>query len=37
MQGTPAASRAFWVAQETRVRAIKARIEARWHRRMASR
>ncbi|MGA7994424.1 MAG: transglycosylase SLT domain-containing protein [Bradyrhizobium sp.] len=36
-QGTPAASRAFWVAQETRVRAIKARIEARWHRRMASR
>jgi len=36
-QGTPAASRAFWAAQETRVRAIKARIEARWHRRMASR
>jgi hypothetical protein len=36
-QGTPAASRAFWAAQETRVRAIRARIEARWHRRMASR
>jgi hypothetical protein len=36
-QGTPAASRAFWAAQETRVRAIKARIAARWHRRMASR
>jgi len=35
-QGTPAASRAFWAAQETRVRAIKARIEARWHR-LASR
>jgi soluble lytic murein transglycosylase-like protein len=35
-QGTPAASRAFWVAHEARVRAIKARIEARWHR-LASR
>jgi hypothetical protein len=31
-QGTPAASRAFWTAHEARVRAIKARIEARWHR-----
>ncbi len=36
-QGTPAASRAFWAAQEARVRAIKARIAARWHRRLASR
>jgi transglycosylase-like protein with SLT domain len=35
-QGTPAASRAFWAAHEARVRAIKARIEARWHR-LASR
>lgn len=35
-RGTPAASRAFWAAQEARVRAIKARIEARW-RRVASR
>jgi hypothetical protein len=35
-QGTPAASRAFWAAHEARVRAIKARIEARW-RRLASR
>jgi soluble lytic murein transglycosylase-like protein len=31
-QGTPAASRAFWAAHEARVRAIKARIESRWHR-----
>jgi hypothetical protein len=31
-QGTPAASRAFWAVQEARVRAIKARIESRWHR-----
>ncbi len=31
-QGTPAASRAFWAAHEARVRAITARIEARWHR-----
>jgi hypothetical protein len=35
-RGTPAASRAFWAAQEARVRAIKARIEAKW-RRVASR
>jgi soluble lytic murein transglycosylase-like protein len=35
-QGTPAASRAFWAVHEARVRAIKARIEARWHR-LASR
>jgi len=35
-QGTPAASRAFWAAHEARIRIIKARIEARWHR-MASR
>src|SRR5579872_4976961 len=35
-QGTPAASRAFWAAHEARVRAIKARIESRWHR-LASR
>jgi hypothetical protein len=34
--GTPAASRAFWTAHEARVRAIKARIEAKW-RRVASR
>lgn len=34
--GTPAASRAYWAAHEARVRAIKARIEARW-RRVASR
>ena len=34
--GTPAASRAFWAVHEARVRAIKARIEARW-RRVASR
>ena len=31
-QGTPAASRAFWAVQEARVRAIKARLESRWHR-----
>lgn len=30
--GTPAASRAFWAAHEARVRAINARIEAKWHR-----
>jgi len=35
-QGTPAASRAFWAAHEARVRAISARIEAKW-RRVASR
>jgi hypothetical protein len=35
-QGTAAASRAFWAAHEARIRAIKARIESRWHR-MASR
>ena len=35
-QGTPAASRAFWAAHEARIRIIKARIEARWHR-LASR
>lgn len=35
-QGTPAASRAFWAVHEARIRAIKARIEARWHR-LASR
>jgi hypothetical protein len=29
-QGTAAASRAFWSVQEARVRAIKARIEAKW-------
>ncbi len=34
--GTAAASRAFWSAQEARVRAINARIEAKW-RRVASR
>jgi hypothetical protein len=31
-QGTPAASRAFWAAHEARIRAIRARIEARWQR-----
>ena len=31
-RGTAAASRAFWAAQEARIRAIKARVEARWHR-----
>lgn len=35
-QGTPAASRAYWAAHEARIRAIKARIESRWHR-LASR
>jgi soluble lytic murein transglycosylase-like protein len=35
-QGTPAASRAFWAVHEARIRAIKARIESRWHR-LASR
>ena len=35
-QGTPAASRAYWAVHEARIRAIKARIEARWHR-LASR
>jgi hypothetical protein len=35
-QGTAAASRAFWAAHDTRVRAIAARIESRW-RRVASR
>lgn len=34
--GTPAASRAFWAAHEARIRAINARIEAKW-RRVASR
>lgn len=31
-QGTAAASRAFWAMHETRVREIKARIEAKWRR-----
>lgn len=31
-QGTSAASRAFWAIHEARVRIIKARIEAKWHR-----
>jgi hypothetical protein len=35
-RGTPAASRAFWLAHEARVAAIKARIESKW-RRVASR
>ena len=35
-QGTPAASRAFWAVHDARVRAIRGRIEARWHR-LASR
>jgi Transglycosylase SLT domain len=35
-RGTPAASRAFWAAHEARVRAITARIDAKW-RRVASR
>lgn len=35
-QGTAAASRAFWAAQEARVSQIKARIEAKW-KRVASR
>jgi hypothetical protein len=29
-QGTAAASRAFWSVHEARVRAIKARVEAKW-------
>ncbi|QPF81607.1 transglycosylase SLT domain-containing protein [Bradyrhizobium genosp. L] len=36
-QGTPAASRAFWAVHEARVRAIKAKIEAKWSRRVAAR
>ena len=35
-QGTAAASRAYWAAQEARVSLIKARIEAKW-KRVASR
>ena len=35
-RGTAAASRAFWAAHEARIRAINARIEAKW-RRVASR
>lgn len=35
-QGTAAASRAFWAAHDARVRAINARLEAKW-RRVASR
>jgi hypothetical protein len=31
-RGTAAASRAFWTAQEARVRAIKARLDAKWGR-----
>jgi soluble lytic murein transglycosylase-like protein len=31
-QGTSAASRAFWAAHDAKVRAITARLEARWHR-----
>ena len=31
-QGTAAASQAYWAAHEARVRAIKARLEAKWHR-----
>jgi soluble lytic murein transglycosylase-like protein len=31
-RGTAAASRAFWSAQEARVRAIKARLDAKWGR-----
>jgi hypothetical protein len=31
-QGTPAASRAFWAAQEARVSAIKSRLRAKWSR-----
>jgi soluble lytic murein transglycosylase-like protein len=30
--GTAAASRAFWAAHEARIRAVKARIEAKWRR-----
>ncbi len=36
-QGTPAASQAFWAAQQARVRMITARIEAKWNRHIASR
>jgi len=37
-QGTKAASNAFWKAQEARVKAINARLEAKWHtKRVASR
>src|SRR3954453_1188186 len=35
-QGTAVASRAYWAAQEARVRLIKARVEAKW-KRVASR
>lgn len=35
-QGTTAASRAYWTAHESRISAIKARIEAKW-KRVASR
>nr|WP_240543133.1 transglycosylase SLT domain-containing protein [Bradyrhizobium canariense] len=35
-QGTAVASRAYWAAQEARVRIIKARVEAKW-KRIASR
>jgi hypothetical protein len=35
-QGTAVASRAYWAAQEARVRLIKARVEAKW-KRIASR
>jgi soluble lytic murein transglycosylase-like protein len=35
-QGTAVASRAYWAAQEQRVRLIKARVEAKW-KRIASR
>lgn len=35
-RGTPAASQAFWRLEMARVRAIKARIEARWHLRHVS-
>ncbi|WP_249140482.1 MULTISPECIES: transglycosylase SLT domain-containing protein [Bradyrhizobium] len=35
-RGTPAASRAFWTAHEARIRAVRARLEAKW-RRVASR
>ncbi|MDB5652639.1 MAG: murein transglycosylase [Tardiphaga sp.] len=31
-QGTPAASRAFWASHEARIRDIKARLAAKWHR-----
>jgi hypothetical protein len=32
-QGTPAATQAFWKAQETRVRALNRIVEAKWRRR----